>query len=257
MLSAGLAELPWDAAATQARREAGVALIGRWWEGTSDRWDYGGVRWMRGCALAALGAIVAGCGGASSTGRGGGVSSPAGANGESTLASSTLFVRSVDAFPVYDENGRAYDPPFLGGFNVPRPQFADIDADGDVDLFVQERPGELMMFENVGGPNRPEFVWRTDRYQNLPVGEWARFVDFDRDGDLDLLSERLFSYVRYFRNDGTAQAADFTPVGDSVRDVAGEPLFADRQNIPNINDIDCDGDWDLFLGRVDAHLSAG
>ena len=74
-------------------------------------------------------------------------------------------------FSVYDANGRAYDPPFLGGFNVPRPQFADIDGDGDVDLFIQERSGELMLFENVGEPTRPEFVWRTDRYQDLPVGE--------------------------------------------------------------------------------------
>ena len=171
------------------------------------------------------------------------------------MASPTVFVRSVDAFPVEDENGRAYDPPFLGGFNVPRPQFVDIDGDGDVDLFLQERPNELMLFENVGDPNHPEFVWRTDRYQNLSVGEWTRFVDFDRDGDLDLLSERRFSYVQYFRNDGTARDAAFTLVGDSVRDITGKPVFADRQNIPNVNDIDCDGDWDLFLGRVDGTLS--
>ena len=47
LLNAGIAELPWAAGATQARREAGVTLIREWWEGTSDRWDYGGVRWMR------------------------------------------------------------------------------------------------------------------------------------------------------------------------------------------------------------------
>ena len=213
---------------------------------------------VRGCRLAriwAITAIAAGCGGGSYGGSAAGVSSPAGSDGEAPLARVTSLVRSVDAFPVYDANGRAYDPPFLGGFNVPRPQFADIDGDGDVDLFLQERSGELMLFENVGEPTRPEFVWRTDRYQDLPVGEWTRFVDFDGDGDLDLLSERLFSYVRYYRNDGTARAAAFTPVGDSVRDVAGEPVFADRQNIPSVNDIDCDGDWDLFLGRVTGTLS--
>jgi hypothetical protein len=208
---------------------------------------------MRGYTLAV--AVMAGCSGASSVGRAGAVSSPAGPNGEASPSGTTQFVRSVDAFPVYDENGRAYDPPFLGGFNVPRPQFVDIDGDGDVDLFLQERPDELMLFENVGGPNRPEFVWRTDRYQNLSVGEWTRFIDFDHDGDLDLLSERRFSYVQYFRNDGTARAAAFTSVGDSVRDVEGRPLFADRQNIPNLNDIDCDGDWDLFLGRLNGTLS--
>ena len=213
------------------------------------------LRRMRGGAVAAVWAIVTSCGGASSVGSAGGIPSPPASDGAASLAMMASLVRSVDAFPVYDENGRAYDPPFLGGFNVPRPQFADIDGDGDVDLFLQERPGELMLFENVGEPTRPEFVWRTDRYQDLPVGEWTRFVDFDRDGDLDLLSERLFSYVRYFRNDGTPQAALFTPVGDSVRDVAGEPVFADRQNIPSVNDIDCDGNLDLFLGRVTGTIS--
>ncbi len=200
-------------------------------------------------------AIMAGCAGASSVGTGDDIPLPGMPDAEAPLVGTTSFVRSVDAFSVYDENGRAYDPPFLGGFNVPRPQFVDIDDDGDVDLFLQERPGELMFFENVGGPTRPEFKWRTDRYQDLPVGEWTRFVDFDRDGDFDLLSERLFSYLRYFRNDGTARVAAFTPVADSVRDVTGEPVFADRQNIPNVNDIDCDGNWDLFLGRLNGTLS--
>ena len=85
-------------------------------------------------ALAAAWAVMAGCSGTSSVGRAGAVSSPDGPDGQVSLAGATLFVRSVDPFPVYDENGRAYDPPFLGGFNVPRPQFADIDGDGDLDL---------------------------------------------------------------------------------------------------------------------------
>ena len=165
------------------------------------------------------------------------------------------FVRVVDAFQILDENGRAYELPLLGGFNVPRPQFADLDGDGDLDLFLQERTGELMHFENVGTAAAARFVWRTDRYQDLEIGEWSRFLDFDRDGDLDLLAERPFSYVQYFRNEGTSQRAALLPVGDSARDVDGKPLFADRQNIPSLNDIDCDGNWDLFLGRVDGTIS--
>ena len=215
------------------------------------------MRCTRGRVLAVSCTVMAACGGAPSVGSavGGGSAPTGGPDPEARVAGATVFVRSTDAFSVYDEEGRAYEPPFLGGFNVPRPQFADIDGDGDADLFLQERPGELMLFENVGGPNRPDFVWRTDRYQDLSVGEWTRFVDFDRDGDFDLLSERQFSYVQYFRNDGTARSAAFVAVGDSVRDVVGRPVFADRQNIPNINDIDCDDDWDLFLGRVNGTIS--
>ena len=90
------------------------------------------------------------------------------------------FVRVVDGLDFLDQAGRAYESPLLGGLNVPRPQFVDLDADGDLDLFLQERTGELMHFENVGSPGEPRFVWRTDRYQNLEVGEWSRFLDFDR-----------------------------------------------------------------------------
>ena len=38
------------------------------------------------------------------------------------------------------------DLPIQGGFNVPRPQFTDIDGDGDPDMFVQEESGRIMPF---------------------------------------------------------------------------------------------------------------
>lgn len=165
------------------------------------------------------------------------------------------FVRHVAAFEVLDEHGIPYDHPFLGGFDVPRPQFVDIDADLDLDLFVQERSGELMFFENVGSAAQSEFVWRTDRYEDLEIGDWNRFADLDGDGDLDLLGEHPFSYVRYFENIGSPSEASFLSVPDSVRDAEGVAVFSDRQNIPSLTDIDCDGAWDLFLGRVDGTVA--
>jgi hypothetical protein len=156
---------------------------------------------------------------------------------------------------VTDETGAPYAHPFLGGLDVPRPQFADPDGDGDQDLFIQERTDELMHFENVGTAAEPRFVWRTDRWLDLPVGEWSRFHDMDGDGDLDLLAESPFSYIRYFRNDGTPTAPRYVVAADTVRDGSGTPVFSDRQNIPNLTDIDCDGRIDLFLGRVDGTVS--
>ena len=161
----------------------------------------------------------------------------------------------MDGISVQDAAGSEYSHPFLGGLDVPRPQFVDIDADGDFDLFVQERTGELMYFENVGSAAEPHMVWRSDRYQDLDIGEWSRFFDMDRDGDMDLLAEQVFSYVRYFENQGSPSEARYVAVGDSVRDSEGAALFSDRQNIPNVTDIDCDGRWDLFLGRVDGTVT--
>jgi len=158
--------------------------------------------------------------------------------------------RSVAPFAVADETGRPYDLPFLGGLDVPRPQFVDIDDDGDFDLFLQEFRNEVWFFENTGSAKAPKYEWRTDRYQDLEVGEWCRFVDLDADGDFDLLAEQPFSHIRFYRNVGTRAAARFEP-GGALMDTDGQPLYLDRQNLPAIVDLDCDGRLDLFIGRVE------
>jgi len=162
------------------------------------------------------------------------------------------LVRRVDAFPVMDAAGRAYGLPWLGGFNVPRPQWLDVDGDGDVDLFVQELTNRLMFFENVGTEGgEPRYRFDAERFSGLQVGEWYRFVDVDADGDPDLLAEEPFSYIRLYLNQGAgAHGPAFDLVADTLRDATGRPIFADRQNIPNAGDLDCDGRLDLLIGRT-------
>lgn len=161
------------------------------------------------------------------------------------------FQQDVYPFTVLKSDGSSLAHPFFGGFNLPRPQFADMDADGDLDLFVQEVTGYIKYFENIGTPLEHGFVWRSDQYEGLDVGEWFRIVDLDQDGDLDILGETPYSYMRLYRNNGTPEVAAFTTTLDSLRGADGMPLFADRQNIPTLTDLDCDGHLDLFIGRVD------
>ena len=159
--------------------------------------------------------------------------------------------RVIAPFEVYKSNGDAYAYPFLGGLNMPRPQLLDIDADGDSDLFVQEHPNAIMFFERNDTQEPPLWTWRSDKYAGLDVGEWYRFADMDGDGDFDLLAEQPFSHMRYYKNVGTPLRADFVQAIDTLRDAEDEPVFSDRQNIPNVTDIDCDGLPDLFIGRID------
>lgn len=159
--------------------------------------------------------------------------------------------RVIAPFEVYKGSGETYAYPFLGGFNMPRPQLLDIDADGDQDLFVQERPNAIMFFERNNATEGPAWTWRADKYEALDVGEWYRFADLDGDGDFDLLAEQPYSHMRYYKNVGTAREARFAHAADTLRDAAGAPVFSDRQNIPNVTDIDCDGLPDLFIGRID------
>jgi len=163
--------------------------------------------------------------------------------------------REIAPFPLVGPEGVAYGWPFLGGFEVPRPQFADIDADGDLDFFVQKYSGSVMFFENEGTARAPEWSWRTDRWQDLEVGEWMRLHDADGDGDLDVFHELPSSYMRYLENVGGPEVAEFRPVQDSVRQADGRALFADAQNIPYFVDVDCNGVFDVFLGRVDGTVS--
>lgn len=164
------------------------------------------------------------------------------------------YTWQINSITVLDEKGAAYQQPFLGGFNIPRPQLVDIDADGDQDLFIQEKSNQLIFFEHDAAQSGFPYVLQSTRFQNLAIGEWYRFADLDGDGDQDLLAEQLFSLVRYYRNDGSAETPLFTLVADTLLDDQNEPLFADRQNIPNVTDIDCDGQADLFVGRLDGTI---
>ena len=161
-------------------------------------------------------------------------------------ASGWSFTSNVAGAPVADSAGVPMPQAFLGGFDVPRPQLVDINGDGKPVLFLQERSDDLMEFEQHDG----QWLLTTDHYQHLDVGEWFRFVDVDHDGKIDLLSELPAGYIRLWRNVGTKTAAKFVAVGDTIRDTDGLALIADRQNILNAVDIDCNGKLDLFLGRV-------
>ncbi len=99
--------------------------------------------------------------------------------------------------------------------------------------------------------------WRlaTDRFQDIDIGEWYRFVDLDDDGLFDLFAESPLSGVRYFRNVGTRTAPRFVVAADTVRDVQGTAVYADRQNIAQFADIDCNGRLDMLLGRVDGTIT--
>lgn len=199
--------------------------------------------------LVSLGLLLAGTGCAGS-------GAPRGASPETVPPPALAFERVVSPFPMIDSAGRVLELAFLGGFNTPRPQLVDADGDGDLDLFVQETTGSVAYFERTGERDGlPRFEFRTPRYGDIDIGEWFRFADVDADGDLDLLAEEPYSYIRYYRNDGPAGARQFTLAADTLRDVDGAPIFSDRQNIPQLGDLDCNGRPDLLIGRLDGTVA--
>ena len=86
--------------------------------------------------------------------------------------------------------------------SYPSPYAADIDGDGDFDLFVGDNSGDFIVFQNIGTDSLPSFdslVVNPFGLSNLSAGYAAPvLVDLDADGDLDLMSGDAGGSFFYF-----------------------------------------------------------
>jgi gliding motility-associated-like protein len=150
-----------------------------------------------------------------------------------------------------------------------RSEFADIDNDGDFDLFVAEAnwvSTELVYFiryfKNTGTPQAPVFTEFTGTENPLELVQedfelLPRLIDVDHDGDLDALIGEGGTVVEtsdgnefsYYENTGTPEAPIFTYRGDLIQQGTNpyEPA-------PSFVDQDKDGDLDLFIGGQSGEL---
>ncbi len=127
------------------------------------------------------------------------------------------------------------------------PAVADIDNDGDFDLFVGNSSGDFYFYENIGTTTEFNFIFRSKNYQGIsePGDSAPAFADIDGDGLIDLFLGKTDAKISFYHNKGTSEIPDFeldTAFFDSidVKTLRSSPFFAD---------IDDDGDVDLFIGR--------
>jgi hypothetical protein len=144
-----------------------------------------------------------------------------------------------------------------------RPTFVDIDADGDLDIFVGEHDSggidaDAWYYENVGSANSPLFASGTANPVGLqPAQEHScpAFADLDGDGDLDAFVGEYYGNINYYINSGSAASPAFlftasNPFGLTSVGAGGKTIAT-----PTFVDIDGDGDLDAFVGEYDGTVN--
>jgi hypothetical protein len=136
------------------------------------------------------------------------------------------------------------------------PAFADMDADGDLDLSMGSQEGTIYYFENVGTRYKPIFIMNTGMYSYICAEYLSErnktslaIADLDADGDNDLLIGNDLGVIFYLENIGTPAQAVWGPC--SVAD----NILVTSNSHPTLADLDDDGDYDLAVGASDGYIT--
>uniref|UniRef100_A0A7S1UI10 EGF-like domain-containing protein n=1 Tax=Phaeomonas parva TaxID=124430 RepID=A0A7S1UI10_9STRA len=172
----------------------------------------------------------------------------------------------------YVENGRnsfnfLFDVSNTGGYAFvegAQPLLRDLNGDSSLDLVVVNGT-QVAYFEYLAG----QFVEQSDplsdhdtsifaglfdhEHPNNFVQPVMDIVDWDWDGDLDLIVGNFSGHISYFENEGNKTVANFTLRTGTANPFDGIVVDTGAA-APVAEDYDMDGDFDLVIGAGDGRL---
>jgi hypothetical protein len=142
-----------------------------------------------------------------------------------------------------------------GGFSSPA--FADIDGDGDQDVFIGYYYGTVLYYKNTGSAVAPVFTQQTgaaNPLNGVSLGYFSApaFVDIDGDGDKDAFVGAPDGTTTYYKNTGTSTAPTFTLQGGAANPFNG--VDVGDWATPSFIDVDKNGTMDAFIGANDGNI---
>ena len=145
-------------------------------------------------------------------------------------------------------------------FGRPTPNFADFDADGDLDLLCGEFLDQFSYFENVGSRTEPRYAApRRLRHNGEPLAMDLQMivpvaVDWDKDGDTDLIVGDEDGRVALVEH--TGKVVDGTPVFLPPRYFRqqADNVMCGALATPCGFDWDGDGDDDILSGNTAGYI---
>ena len=131
------------------------------------------------------------------------------------------------------------------------PAFADIDSDGDLDLFIGSYNGGVIFYRNIGNSDMMDFIHESN-LEDIDTEAYSSptFIDIDSDGDLDLFVGENSGKVLFYRNTGSSTDFMFVLENNNFSNID-----LGTRSSPNFIDIDSDGDYDLILGSHNQNIA--
>lgn len=170
-------------------------------------------------------------------------------DGDQDAFHQNVFFENIgsSAKPSYEKRASNQNP--LTAIPATKLEFVDIDADGDLDVFIGSIKGlnghlGIRWYENIGSVNAAQYIENDTSHLGDLHDNNAKnltFVDIDTDGDLDV----FLSEGGFYENTGTKNSPFFTQ--QEVSNFSAlNTLMTENSAVPVFIDIDIDGDLDAL-----------